>query len=214
MLTSDYFVKVNMASRKFSGLQFRYDTVRSLLKNFDTPARNVLDSSRILFDAARLMGLTNSQANEGWTFIKLKDIAFLRPQQEDEEAAVLSAEVKTKIEDFSQTLFSDFNSFKKFWLGLQFKNADMYLDAFYQYIPYAKLGVDDEEPVRQFYTENKNTEINPLKLSLIRQKVVIDRLEQVFLKNAPGDLPIRVRESLYSYVVRLDEKAIPMSADL
>lgn len=206
MLASDYFVKVNMAGRKFSGPQYRYKTVRELIDGYDHPVRNIMESSRMLLDAARLMGLVDRKADNAWKFTDLKDIPLGPVKEENPEATALAEDVRDKIDSFSKRLFTDFKSFEVFWIGQKFVDVQDYLDAFYCYVPYVKLGVDDEAEVKSLESDN----ISELKRGLARQAAVIRRMNEVFLKNTPDDIPESVRESLVDFALRVEDESIPL----
>ncbi len=210
MLSTDYFVTVNMASRKFSGLEFRYQTVRNLL-GYNLKVFDILDSSRILLDAAGLLGLVTRKLGQPWKFTDLKTLDLQIPDNADEEARQLAETVKQKIEVFKQHLFTDYAGFEKFWLAKSFVNATDYLDEVYHYLPYVWLGIDDEEPVAALYQSAESVEnINQVKLGFARKTVLLRRMKEVILKKQPDDLPESVAESLIDYALRISEDTIPL----
>lgn len=203
MLSNEYYVKLDAASRKFSGTSYRYRTVREMLDGYDNYAFDVTDSSHVLLDAARLMGLSNRKVDNGWKFTDLKALQLNELKTDDEQARVIIEKLKASIDDFRKNqLFTDFSSFKEFWLKQSFADAGDFLKKFYRFIPYVKLGIDDEVDLQ--------ISKDSLQYALARQAVVIDRVRQVFLHNAPSDLPEFVRDSLPDYAVRVNDESIPI----
>lgn len=203
MLSNEYYVKLDAASRKFSGASYRYRTVREMLDGYDNYAFDVIDSSHILLDAARLMDLSNRKVDHSWKFTDLKTLQLNELKTDDKQAMVIIEKLKASIEDFRQNqLFTDFFSFKEFWLKQTFADAGDFLKKFYRFVPYVKLGVDDEIDL-QVSKES-------LQYALAKQAVVIDRVQQVILRNAPTDLPEFVRDSLSDYAVRVNDENIPI----
>ena len=79
-----------------------------------------------------------------------------------------------------------------------------------------KLGIDNEATVKNLHVDTNDC-VEPLKLCFARQREVLRRVNDVFLKPAPNDLPEFIRESLRGFAVRMEEDAIPLkivSADL
>lgn len=203
MLSNEYYLKLDAASHKFSGAAFRYRTVQEMLDGFDKQAFDVNDSSHVLLDVARLMALSDRKAERGWKFTDLKTLQLHKPETADEQAMAIIEKLQIRIEDFRKNqLFADFASFKAFWLKQTFTDEAYYLKQFYRFAPYVKLGVADEI----------DAQIDPksLRYAFAKEVVVIDRVQQVFLHNAPEALPEFVRESLPDYAVRVNDEAIPI----
>jgi hypothetical protein len=212
MLSSDYYVKVNIAARKFSGPEYRYQTVKELIDDHDRSAHNIVESSRILYDAARLMGMIDQKPNRAWKFLDLKAtrLTSLDTGVGNEKTGSLAEDTRRKIKAFAdQYLFADFKTFAAYWSGLTFTSTEEYLQAFYRYIPYVKLGIDDEEEMEPLCTTSAS-DCEPLKLGFARQRVVLRRVNDVFLEPAPVDLPDIIRESLLGFALRIEDEAIPL----
>lgn len=208
MLSIDYRVKVNLAGRKFTTPPVRYKTVRELLEDHDA-GLDVVDRSRVLFDAAKLLGLVDVAEEQGWKFTRIKSLPLRISLDVDDEGRRLGQVLARKIGEFGQTLFTNFEDFARFWNAREFQDAEDFLRNFYRYAPFAKLGLDDEL-CAPFEAESA-ADRGQLRQDLARQNVAIRRLREIILPKAPDDVPEGLRESLLDYALRQDEEAIPLS---
>lgn len=210
MLSSDYYVKINLAALKTSGNEYKYKTVEELIQTYDHPIYDVIDSGQILLDAARLIGLSEKKPGKLWKFTDLQSVQLLESRTvQDERVRLLSENTKKKIDEFKNSIFLDFNSFATDWLSKNFLSTHEYLEAFYRYIPYVKLGVDNEITMQNL-KDSLPQEQQSIKLELYRQRIILNRVSEIFFKNAPEDLPESVRESLIDYALCFDNETIPL----
>lgn len=210
MLSSDYYVKINLAALKASGNEYKYKTVEELIQTYNHPTYDVIDSSQILLDAARLIGISEKKPKKHWKFTDLQSVQLLElGTVQDECARLLSENTKKEINAFKNSIFFDFKSFATDWLSKKFLSTQEYLDAFYRYIPYVKLGVDNEITAQNF-KDALSQDQQSIKLELTRQHIVLNRISEVFFKNAPENLPESVRESLIDHALCFDNEAIPL----
>ncbi|OQW41009.1 MAG: hypothetical protein A4S08_03095 [Proteobacteria bacterium SG_bin4] len=210
MLSSDYFVKINLAALKTSGNEYKYKTVEELIQTYDHSIYDVIDSGQILLDAARLIGLSEKKPGKLWRLTDLQSVQLLESGTvQDERVRLLSENTKKKIDEFKNSIFLDFNSFATDWLSKSFLSTQEYVEAFYRYIPYVKLGVDNEITMHNL-KDSLSQEQQSIKLELSRQRIVLNRISEVFFKNAPEELPESVRESLIDYALCFDNETIPL----
>lgn len=162
----------------------------------------------MLWDAASLLGLVR-KSDASWQFTDLKTIQTSNLPAVDSQAQVLVDKLMASIAVFGQCLFTDFNAFAAYWSALQFNDFNEFLAAFYRFVPYAKLGVDAEPEVKSVYPHPPAQNADIVPLGLLRQKVVIRRVNSVFLANAP-DLLLDA-DTLVDFALRVEEEAIPLS---
>ena len=208
MLSSNYYSNINIADRKSTGQSFRTWLVQDLINTYDQPDHNIVERSRMLFDAARLIGMHNKKPKNDWKFTAINsiDLNASLAANTDLETQQLKENTTNTIKKLQEDVFLNFNDFQVFWQKKEFLTTQEYLDAFYRYIPYVKLGVDEEKEVRNIVNPDKNI----LKLALARQKAVIRRVTDVFFSNKPKDIPELITESLIDFSVRFEEESIPL----
>lgn len=189
MLTDTYFRMFKNAQYKPLGKQYRYEAIRDLVNNYDRPNVDIAERGRVLCDALVLLNLAKPLAN-GWKFTDLKNFDLAPDKSDDEEPRLreLADNAMNQMTDLKTQLYSSFKEFERYWRSECFKNAEVFLDAFYWYAPYAKIDIDQEIGEGD---------------GLARVRAIVHRVQQVFLANAPSDLPEGTRDSLIDYAVKL-----------
>lgn len=158
----------------------------------------------MLFDVARLLGMTD---HEEWKESHIKSIGTdcSPSDRADAEMAELIKKAQEAIAQFRERdYFEDFTRFEEVWKGREFDSIDQFMEDFYRYIPYVKLGIDQEKEISQLPDS-----ATPFERSLARKKAVIRRVEETFLDNPPEELPEMVRESMIDYAARVGEESVP-----
>ncbi len=209
MLPTSYFVNISTAERKSTGQSYRLWLVQNLIDTYSRAEHNIVESSHILFDAARIIGIHTAKVSDNWEFTSIRTINVEQPSSIELDEATQELQQKTSqiIKKFQkEDIFTCFGDFKVFWCAEEFKTTQAYLDAFYRYIPYAKLGIDEEPIVKEAITAAPSI----LQLGLARQRAVINRVKTVFQSNIPKKLPSGISESLIDYAVRTGEDNIPL----
>ncbi len=211
MLPASYYSKVKDASRRVSTGRYRDQVAHELVGIYDAFEQNnkdfnFVDVSRALFDAGRLLGMHDRKVTPDWTYDSINSITLKTEVDEKVEPQLkeLRDQTSQKIEKFRKQLHISFKDFEVEWCDRQFDSTQAYLQAFYRYIPYVKLGIDEEPEVQSL-----GSDATVLQKDLARQGVVVRRVEMVFMQNKPDDMPEAIVESLIDYAIRVGEESIP-----